>query len=335
MHLGGQPIPGATSATLMVTNASGQTAGSYVCTASNSSGSTNCQLATLTVTSTANPGRLVNLSMLSSISGSLGMGFVIGGAGTSGNETLLIRAVGPSIGPGTLFNVGGIMPDPTLTVVQQTNNAISFKNAGWGANQASVAAADSATGAFALTDPTTKDSALVQSLPAVGGGYSATVAGASGDGGYALTEVYDDTSNYTAASTRLLNLSCLTKIPAGGTIDVGFVIGGTTAMTLFIRASGPTLAVAPFNLAGTMADPQVSVLPSAAGSAVISANAGWGGDPVLASVAATVGAFAFASATSLDSATVVTLEPNVPYAVQVNSASGGGGTVLVELYEVP
>ena len=64
-------------------------------------------------------------------------------------------------------------------------------------------------------------------------------------------------------------------------------------------------------------------------------NTGWGGDAVLSSVAASIGAFAFASATSKDSATVVTLQPNVPFAVQVSSASGGGGTVLVELYEVP
>src|SRR6185437_5515596 len=183
--------------------------------------------------------------------------------------------------------------------------------------------------------PTTKDSALVESLQPVAGGYSATVTGASGDGGNALTEVYDDTTSYTATSTRLLNLSCLTNIPAGGTIDVGFVIGGTTAKTVFIRASGPTLAVAPFNIGGTMADPQISVLPSAAGSAVISANAAWGGDSLLSSVAGSIGAFAFAGPTTKDSATVVTLEPGVPYAVQVNSASGGGGQVLVEIYEVP
>ena len=328
------PIVGATGSRLLLSGA-GALGGSYTCTVVNGSGSVTSDPAMLTTVSTANPGRLVNLSMLSNINGSLSMGFVIGGAGTSGNENLLIRAVGPSIGPGTVFNVGGILPDPTLTVVQQTNNTISFKNAGWGANQASVAAADSATGAFALTDPTTKDSALVQNLPAVGGGYSASVAGASGDGGNTLTEVYDDTANYAPASTRLLNLSCLTSIPVGGTIDVGFVIGGTTAKTLFIRASGPTLAAAPFNIGGAMADPQVTVQPSAAGSAVISANTGWGGDAVLSSVAASIGAFAFATATSKDSATVVTLQPNVPYAVQVSSASGGGGTVLVELYEVP
>ena len=208
--------------------------------------------------------RLVNLSMLSNINGSLSMGFVIGGAGTSGNENLLIRAVGPSIGPGTVFNVGGVMPDPTLTVVQQTNNSTSGKNSGWGtpsSNVAPVQAADTATGAFPLTVTTSLDSALVASLPPVSGGYSATVAGASGDGGYALTEVYDDTANYVATSPRLVNLSCLTSIGATGTLDVGFVVNGTTSETLLVRVTGPALTLSPFSLTGTMPDPQLSVHP--------------------------------------------------------------------------
>ena len=63
-------------------------------------------------------------------------------------------------------------------------------------------------------------------------------------------------------------------------------------------------------------------------------NAGWGGNLLIATVAGNVGAYTFPSASSLDSAALVTLPPGA-YTVQVNSKSGLGGTVLVEIYEVP
>ena len=168
----------------------------------------------------------------------------------------------------------------------------------------------------------------------VGGGYSVVVAGKTGDSGNAITEVYDATSNYTAASTRLINLSCITTIPAGGSLGVGFVLGGTTNKTLLVRVSGPTLAT--FGEGGTMADPQMVVTPESNGAVIVASNSGWGGDSVISAVAASVGAFPFTtSPTSHDSAVVLTLPPGTPYTVQVNSASGGGGNVLVEVYEVP
>jgi YVTN family beta-propeller protein len=332
-NLNGAAIAGATSATLVVSNSSPASAGSYTLTATNSSGTITSSPAVLTVSSTPSPGRLINLSMLSDIQGSLSMGFVTGGAGTSGSETLLIRGVGPSIGPGTVFDVPGVMTDPTLTVVQQNGDVTVATNSGWGANQAAVSAADAATGAFALTNPASLDSAVVVNLPSVTGGYSATVAGKSGDNGYALTEVYDDTTNYIPASTRLINLSCLTQIAVGGALDVGFVVGGTTAKTVLVRVGGPALSTL-YNIAGVMPDPQLQVSPLSNSATALVFNAGWGGNPQIASVAASVGAYAFPSASSLDSAALVTLPPG-PYTVQVSSKTGLGGTVLVEIYAVP
>jgi DNA-binding beta-propeller fold protein YncE len=335
-NLNSVPIAGANSATLVVSNSSAASAGSYTLTATNSSGTTTSSPAVLAVSSTTNPGRLINLSILSFIQGNLSMGFVTGGAGTSGVEPLLIRGVGPSIGPGTAFAVPGVMTDPTLTVVAQVSHATVASNSGWGTpatNATAVQAADAATGAFALTNTSSLDSAVVANLPGVGGGYSATVAGASGDNGWALTEVYDDTANYTPASTRLINLSCLTQIPTAGTLDVGFVIGGTTAKTVLVRVGGPALYTL-YNIAGVLPDPQLQVSPLSNSATVLAFNAGWGGNPQIASVAASVGAYAFPSASSLDSAALVTLPPG-PYTVQVSSKTGLGGTVLVEIYEVP
>jgi hypothetical protein len=337
-QVNGANISGATEPTLLIVGASSADAGSYACVAANAAGTVTCLAATLSLVTTANPGRLINLSVLSDIQGSLSMGFVSGGVGTSGFEPLLIRGVGPSIGPGTAFNVPGVMTDPTLTVLRQTNHMAVASNSGWGtptSNATAVETADAATGAFALTNTSSLDSAVLVNLPSVAGGYSATVAGRAGDNGWALTEVYDDTANYTPASTRLTNLSCLTQIAPGGTLDVGFVIGGATAKTVLVRASGPSLSAAPFNLSGTMPDPQLQVSPLSSSTTALVFNAGWGGDLELTKVANFVGAFQFISASSKDSAALITLQPGTAYDVQVSSTSGAGGTVLVEIYDVP
>jgi len=334
-NLNTSPISGATSPRLLIANATSANAGNYTLTATNGSGPTTSSPAALAVTSTTAPGHLVNLSILSNITGSLTMGFVNGGTGTSGAEPLLIRADGPSLGAPP-FNFPGILPDPTLQLVQQTGSITLATNAGWGtpaSNITLVQTADAATGAFALVSTASLDSALVENLPSVGGGYSVVVSGKTGDGGNAITEVYDATSNYTATSTRLINLSCITTIPAGGALGVGFVLGGTTNKTLLVRVSGPTLAS--FGEGGTMTDPQMVVTPQSNGAIIIASNSGWNGDPVISAVAASIGAFAFTSLTSHDSAVVLTLPPGVPYTVEVSSASGGGGAVLVEIYEVP
>jgi hypothetical protein len=264
------------------------------------------------------------------------MGFVTGGAGTSGLEPLLILGVGPSIGPGTAFGVPGVITDPILTVVQQSPTIAVATNAGWGSSPGNIAVvqnADTATGAFALTNPVSLDSAVVLNLPSVGGGYSATIAGKSADNGYALTEVYDDTTYYTPTSPRLVNLSCLTNVAPEGTLYVGFVGGGATAKTVLVRVGGPALNTL-YGIGGVMPDPQLQVSTLSSSSTVLAFNAGWGGNPEIAFVAASVGAYAFPNPNSLDSAALVTLPPGA-YTVQVNSVSGNGGTVLVEIYDVP
>ena len=117
---------------------------------------------------------------------------------------------------------------------------------------------------------------------------------------------------------------------AGSSLTAGFVIGGSTSKTVLVRASGPALAA--YGGTGLMPDPQLQLFN---GGTQIAANAGWGGNSQIAAEASSVGAFAFVSPTSRDSAAVVTLAPGTPYTVQANSASGGGGLVLVEIYEVP
>jgi len=328
-YLNGVAIAGATSSTLFIPAATSANAGAYSCTVTNAAGSASTLLAQLTLLNTTNPGRLVNLSVLTMDgpgSQMLTLGFVNGGAGTTGTEPLLIRASGPAL---TAFGLNNVLADPTLKVLQGSNVVASNDN--WGSTAANINAvnvADAATGAFALTPTTSLDAAVVQALPSVSGGYTVQVLGNGTGVGNALAEVYDNTANYTVTSPRLINLSCLQQVPVKGLLSAGFAISGATAKTVLIRASGPTLAS--FGVLGTMTDPQLNVF---SGTTVIASNAGWGGDVSITAANSATGAFQFASASSKDSAVVMTLAPG-SYTVQATSVSETAGVTMIEVYEV-
>jgi hypothetical protein len=118
----------------------------------------------------------------------------------------------------------------------------------------------------------------------------------------------------------------------GNAVFAGFVIGGTTAKTVLIRASGPALAA--FNVPGRLPDPQLTLTNiGVTPNIVMAVDTGWGGDPLTAEVASLVGAFPWAGA-SADSAVLITLPPG-NYTAGVAGAGGDTGVSLVEVYEVP
>jgi hypothetical protein len=326
----GANIAGATNSRY-VTSAIASNAGSYTVVATNSQGSTVSAAAVLTVSTTTNPGRLGNLSVNAVIPAgqSLTLGFVDGGSGTSGSQTLLIRGMGPTL---QTLGVGGALPDPTLNVLQGQTSVGS--NGGWGtpaANQAAVVAADAATGAFSPSSTTSHDAALVSTLAP--SAYTVVVKSSSGASGTVVAEVYDDTASFAPTSTRLVNLSCNFQVSAGGTLTGGFIILGSTSKTVLIRASGPALQA--LGVSGTMPDPQIALHSTVNGKdTVLASNAGWGGDPQIATAASNVFAFAFPSASSKDSAILITLPPGA-YTAQASSVSGTAGVTLIEVYEVP
>jgi hypothetical protein len=82
--------------------------------------------------------------------------------------------------------VSGTLPDPQLTL--STGQTVLNQNTGWGGDPQIVAAASS-VGAFPWGTAATPDSAILVTLPP--GTYSASIAGASGDTGIALVEVYE------------------------------------------------------------------------------------------------------------------------------------------------
>ena len=327
----GVAIQGATDPILVLNGVTSGLNGAFTCFAIDSSGVLVSNAATLNVVSGPGPGRLINLSCRVNVgtgASQLIAGYVLGGQGTSGTEPLLIRASGPSL---TQFGVAGALADPRLQL-NSSGGVLAF-NDGWGGS-ASIVMLAASVGAFPWTSASSHDSALSEAL--AGGAYTVQVTGSSGDTGVALAEIYDLTpAGYTPSSPRLVNISARALVGTGGNVLIaGFVIDGTAARTVLIRGAGPALAA--LGVAGALPDPQLQLYQSngAGGSALLGSDTGWGGDPQIASTAASVGAFSWGPVATQDSAILVTLPPGA-YTAVVSGASGDTGIGLIEVYEVP
>jgi hypothetical protein len=89
-----------------------------------------------------------------------------------------------------------------------------------------------------------------------------------------------------------------------------------------------------FGVSNVMPDPQISLVSTSNNNTTLATDAGWGGDPQIATVSNNVHAFALVNAQSKDSVVLMTLPPG-GYTATASSVSGASGTVLVEIYEVP
>jgi hypothetical protein len=130
--------------------------------------------------------RLINLSALAVVGTGgdlLIAGFNLAG---SGNQRLLVRAVGPTLG---LFGVGDPLVDPRLELRAAGASTATAENDNWdaGPRSAEIAAAAASVGAFALAAGS-KDAVLLVDLPP--GSYTAQVSGVAGGTGTALIEIY-------------------------------------------------------------------------------------------------------------------------------------------------
>ncbi|MBI4622269.1 MAG: DUF1800 family protein [Verrucomicrobia bacterium] len=144
-------------------------------------------------------------------------------------------------------------------------------------------------------------------------------------------------SSARAQETRLANLSTRAQTaPGDAVLTVGFAIGAGSGKQVLVRAVGPTLGIAPFNISGVLSDPLLTLFNSS--NVVIETNDNWGTPIRTAAISAatfsSAGAFAL-PAGSRDAALLTTLAPG-NYTAQVTGAPGTSATglVIVEVYEV-
>jgi hypothetical protein len=262
--------------------------------------------------------RLVNIATRVAVGGPAGTpipGFVIGGTGA---RNMVLRAVGPSL---TAFGVSGALADPRVELVSGTASVASNDN--WVAADAPTMAS---VGAFALINGS-RDAALIRSLAP--GAYTAPVSATDGGSGVALLEVYDAG---TGTTSTVVNASTRAYVGTGDEVLIpAFVISGTGALRVMVRAIGPTLRS--FGVEGTLADPTITLYR---GSTPVAANNDWSSADNVASILSTasaVGAFAL-PAGSRDAVILTTLTPGA-YTAVVSGVGGTSGTALVEIYAVP
>jgi cyclophilin family peptidyl-prolyl cis-trans isomerase len=322
----GSNIAGATGPRLVLPAGTAQ-AGTYSVVVSNSVSSVPSNNAALSFSNTADFGRLTNLSVLADLtadSSNFTVGTVIGGGAAGATKPLLVRAVGPS-----LARVGiasGFVADPTAQLFNSTSTSIAT-NDNWGTGDPSLAQIFAQVGAFGFTNTASKDSAIYS--PALAsGGYTVTVSGVGGVTGTVLAEIYDAAPS--TVSPRLIDVSVLKQIAAGGSVTAGFHLAGSTSRTVLIRAIGPGLAA--LGVGGAMADPQVELFDGS--SKKIFDNDNWGGDPQITAANSSVGAFAISNLASKDAIMLVTLTPG-DYTARVSGVAGSSGLAVVEVYEVP
>jgi Immunoglobulin domain len=326
-HRNGTAISGASQNPLVLTKASAAQAGTYTCVATNSIGSVTSNPAILTISSTNDFGRLINLSILTNLSAAesyFTLGVTLGGENTIGTKPLLIRAAGPAL---RAFGLADVLPDPRLELL--SGSAVIERNDNW-AGSDNLKKAFTTVGAFNYGEPSSKDAAVYKSDTALGG-YTIRVGDTNGGAGSVIAEIYDATSadNFVASTPRLINLAVLKQLSADAILTTGFVIGGSTAKTMLIRAIGPGLTA--LGVPGVMANPKLELF---SGSAVIARNDNWEGLPQLTTVGNSVGAFAITNASSNDAILLITLAPG-SYTAQLSGVNGSTGLALLEVYEVP
>ncbi len=320
----GTALAGATAPSYALSAADAATMGFYSVEVTGSGVTTRSEVAIVTV-AVGGTSRLVNVSTRGYVpaGGSLTPGFVLQGSAT---KALVIRAVGPTLGA---FGVGGALADPVMDVIPLGTTTAIATNDNWGGS-AALSAAFGKVGAFALAASSSQDASVETALPASGAtGYTVRIASKLPDAaGVALAEVYDEEA--LNAPVRLVNVSTSGFVGTGDQALVpGFVIGGTAPKPLLIRAVGPGLAQ--FGVTGTLADPQLSLVPLGRDFAV-AANDNWAGDATLAAAATAAGAFALPAA-SADAVVLVRLPPG-GYTVVVSGVGATVGHALVEIYDL-
>lgn len=231
-------------------------------------------------------------------------GFIIFNA----SQKVLIRAVGPS-----LTGVAGVLPDPSLQIINNENQTVVYENDNWTDDISQIQPIiDSGLGGL-----NTNESAVLKELPP--GSYSAIVSG-NGQSGIGAIEIYVDRS--AGLTGDLVNISTRGRISSGEEILIGgLIIGGDHSKRLLFRGMGPSLVVPG---ASSIADPELLLFNNE--GQVIDSNDNW----MEASNWDEIEATLFAPMDS-ESAMLLELVPGI-YTLHLRSVGFESGIGSVEIY---
>jgi hypothetical protein len=351
----GTSISGATASTYSIGSTSTSDAGSYTVVVTNSAGSATSNAATLTVTaavvaptittqpssSSVTSGSAASFSVAASgtatltyqwrkdgtaISGATASTYSISSTATSdaGSYTVVVtNSAGSATSNAAVLTVNIPTQAPTIT----TQPIASTVTAGSAASFSVVA-----SGTAPFTYQWRKDGSPVSGATAAtytiasaattdAGNYTVTVTNSAGS---ATSNAATLTVTAAATAPRLYSLAVRTTLEANQVLIVGFTMSGG-AKNVLLRAAGPTLGA--FGVPDTMVDPKLDLY---SGSTLITSNDNWNGSSSLAATFQSAGAFAYASATSLDAALVASINGGRTAHVYGPAA----GAVLVEGYDV-
>jgi hypothetical protein len=344
----GAAISGAISSTYSISSTSAGDAGSYTVVVTNSAGSATSNAATLTVTAAATAPSITTQPSAATVTASSAASFSVLASGTPA-PTYQWKKDGTSISGATAStytisstsssNAGSYTVVVTNSIGSVTSNVatLTVNTAPSSTTQPSaslvtVGSAASfsvaATGTAPLSYQWRKDGAAISG--ATSSTYTISSTKTTDAGSYTVVvtnsigSVTSNSTVLTILAPRLYSLAVRTVLEANQILIVGFTMSGG-AKNVLLRAAGPTLGV--FGVPETMADPKLDLYSS---STLVASNDNWGGGSSLAATFTSAGAFAYASATSLDAALVASIDGGRTAHVYGPAA----GAVLVEGYDV-
>lgn len=369
-------IPGATSATLTLTNVTAADAANYDVVATNSVTSSTSAVGALRVIARSHAG--IYFGAAANSAGNFALyvrednSAVFLGAFTTNNTAIAATnlAVGDNgqvdfsqAGASLSLTIGGDASVTGSVTGAVTATLSGARSASTGATQNvagfyQAGASNSAAVGYVIAGAASQAFAFVQSGASADAGQGAVnnagqIAVATGRSTFtgtitpgtgvftltaagAISASLSGASEAVLATQRLANISSRARVGAGSAVAIaGFVISGYESKPVLIRAVGPTLGAAPFNVPGILAAPKLDVHRTDAGNALVATNSGVGtgaGRAAIDAAGVAAGAFALGSA-GADAAILTTLSPG-NYTATVSSAGAGTGIALIEVYDL-
>lgn len=232
-------------------------------------------------------------------------GFIITGTHP---KKVIVRAIGPSL------PVAGALVDPTLEL-RDSSGTLIRGNDNWRTDQEAEI--------IATTIPPTSDleSAVVETLPANGAGYTTIVRGMNNTTGVGLVEAYDLDRTL---DSKLANISTRGLVQTDNNVMIaGTIVLGPLSQRVLVRAIGPSLPVAE-----KLDDPTLELRDG--NGALIRGNDNWRSDQQ-----AEILATGIPPSNDLESALVETLPGGgAAYTAIVRGVNGATGVALVEVYSL-